>query len=155
MEDQGRKACAPQAVWSPCPHQGLPSCSRREVSLLCSQEQCQARSHLSVVLCGLRECLYCLGVLVNVFTVRSCVESEMESLSVVFDSLRPHRLYRPWNSPGQNTGGGSYFLLQGIFPTQGWSPGLPHCRWILYQLSHKGSPGILEWVAYSFSRGSS
>ena len=30
-----------------------------------------------------------------------------------------------------------------------------HCRWILYQLSHKGSPGILEWVADPFSRGSS
>ena len=46
-------------------------------------------------------------------------------------------------------------LLQGIFPTQGLNPGLPHCRRILYQLSHKGSPRILEWVAYPFSRGSS
>ena len=46
-------------------------------------------------------------------------------------------------------------LLQGIFPTQGLNPGLLHCRWILYQLSHKGSPRILEWVAYAFSRGSS
>ena len=44
-------------------------------------------------------------------------------------------------------------LLQGIFPTQGLNPGLPHCRQILYQLSHKGSPKILEWVAYPFSRG--
>ena len=49
----------------------------------------------------------------------------------------------PWNSPGQNTGVGSLSLFQGIFPTQGSNPGLPHCRWILYQLSHKGSPGIL------------
>ena len=54
--------------------------------------------------------------------------------------LRPHGLYRPWNSPGQNTGVGSLFLLQGIFPIQGLNPGLPHCRQILYQLSHKGSP---------------
>ena len=46
-------------------------------------------------------------------------------------------------------------LLQGIFPTQGWNPGFPHCRRILYQLSHKGSPRILEWVAYPFSGGSS
>ena len=46
----------------------------------------------------------------------------------------------PWNSPGQNTGGGSLSLLQGIFPTQGSNPGLLHCRQILYQLSHKGSP---------------
>ena len=35
---------------------------------------------------------------------------------------------------------GSLSLLQGIFPTQGSNLGLPHCRWILYQLSHKGSP---------------
>ena len=42
-----------------------------------------------------------------------------------------------------------------IFPTQGSNPCLPHCRWILYQLSHKGSPRILERVAYPFSSGSS
>ena len=63
-----------------------------------------------------------------------------ESRSVVSDSLRPHGLYSPWNSPGQNTGVDSLSLLLGIFPTQGMHPGLPHCRWILYQLSHKGSP---------------
>ena len=40
---------------------------------------------------------------------------------------------------GQNTRVGSLLLLQGIFPTQGSNPGLPHCRQILYQLSHKGS----------------
>ena len=40
----------------------------------------------------------------------------------------------------QNIGVGTLSLLQGIFPTQGLNPGLPHCRWILYQLSHKGSP---------------
>ena len=51
------------------------------------------------------------------------------------DSLRPHGLYSPWNSPGQNTGVGSLSLLQGIFPTQGSNPGLMHCRQILYQLS--------------------
>ena len=67
------------------------------------------------------------------------VASESESRSVVFDSLRPHGLVR------------SLSLLQGIFPTQGLNPGLPHCRWILYQLSHKGSPRILEWVAYPVS----
>ena len=50
----------------------------------------------------------------------------------------------PWNSPGQNTGVGSRFLLQGIFPTQGSHPGLPHCRQILYQLSHEGSPTSLR-----------
>ena len=48
----------------------------------------------------------------------------------------------------------AFTLLQGIFPTQGSNPGLPHHRQILYQLSHKGSPKILEWVAYPFSSGS-
>ena len=61
----------------------------------------------------------------------------------------------PWNSLGQNTGVGSLSLLQGTFPIQGSNPGLPHCRRILYQLSHKGSLRILEWVAYPFSSGSS
>ena len=55
------------------------------------------------------------------------------------DSLRPHGLHSPWDSPGQNTGVGSLSLLQGIFPTQILNLGLPHCRQILYQLSHKGS----------------
>ena len=63
--------------------------------------------------------------------------------------------YTPWNSPGQNTGVGSLSLLQEIFPTQGSNPSLPDCRWILYQLSRKGSPSILEWVAYPFSSRSS
>ena len=48
-------------------------------------------------------------------------------------------LYSPWDSPGHNTGVGNLFLLQGIFRTQGSNPCLPHCRRILYQLSHKGS----------------
>ena len=48
--------------------------------------------------------------------------------------------YSPWNSPGQNTGAGSLSLLQGIFPTQGSNTGLPYCKQILNQLSHKGSP---------------
>ena len=46
-------------------------------------------------------------------------------------------------------------LLQGICQTQGRDPGLPDCRWILYHLSHHGSPRILEWVAFSFSSRSS
>ena len=50
---------------------------------------------------------------------------------------------------------GLHALLQGIFPTQGSNPGFPHCRWILYHLSHQGSPRILECVVYPFSRGSS
>ena len=72
-----------------------------------------------------------------------------ESHSVVSDSLWPHGLYSPWNSPGQNTGVGSLSLLQGIFPTQGWSPGLPHCRWILNQLSPQSDPIALIHDSYS------
>ena len=63
-----------------------------------------------------------------------------ESRSVMSNSLWPYELDSPRNSPGQNTGVDSFSLLQGIFPTQGSNPVLPHCRQILYQLSHKGSP---------------
>ena len=63
--------------------------------------------------------------------------------------LPPHGLYSPWNSPGQNTGVGSLSLLQGIFPTQGSNPGLPHCRQILYQLSHQG--GLVVIISSVFT----
>ena len=79
---------------------------------------------------------------------------ESESRSVVSDSLWPHGLYSPWTSRGQDNGVGSLSLLHGIFPTQRSTPDLPHCRWILHQLSHKGSPRILKWVSYPFSRRS-
>ena len=78
-----------------------------------------------------------------------------ESCSVVYNPLWPLGQYSSWNFPSQNTGVGSLSLLQGIFPIQGLYPGLPHCRPILYQLSQKGSPRILEWVGYSFSSRSS
>ena len=73
-----------------------------------------------------------------------CSVKRSESCSVVSDSLWPHGLCSPWNPPGQNTGVGSRSLLQGIFPTQGSNPGLPHCRWVLHQLSHQGSPDVLS-----------
>ena len=85
------------------------------------------------------------------YLVCVCVKAAQSCLTL----WDPHGLYSPWSSPGQNTAMGSLFLLQGIFPTQGSNPGLPHCRQILYQLSHKGSPRILEWVAYPFCRGPS
>ena len=59
------------------------------------------------------------------------------------------------DSLGRNIGVGGHALLQGIFPTQGLNPGLLYCRWIVYQLSHQGSPGIPKWVVYPFSRESS
>ena len=60
-------------------------------------------------------------------------------------TLQPHglwatRLLCPWNSPGKNTGVGSHSLCQGIFPIQGWNPGLSYCRQILYHLTHQGKP---------------
>jgi len=70
------------------------------------------------------------------------------------DSLQPHGLYSPWNSLGQNTGVGSLSFLQGFFPTQGLNLDLWHSRQVLYQLSHKGNPRILERVAYPFSSNS-
>ena len=70
-------------------------------------------------------------------TFFSSMLCQSESCSVMFNSLRPHGLFRPRNSPGQNTKVGSVSLLQGIFPTQGANPGLPHSLPSLY---HKGSP---------------
>ena len=69
--------------------------------------------------------------------------------------LQPLGLYSPWNSPDQNTRVGSHSLLQRILPNQGSNPGLLHCRQILYQMTHQGSPRILEWVTYPFSIKSS
>ena len=68
-------------------------------------------------------------------------KGESESLSVASDSL------------GQFSRPEYLSLLQGIFPTQGSNPGFPHCKRILYQLSHKGKPRILEWVALSLLQG--
>ena len=69
------------------------------------------------------------------------VESEW-SCSVMYDSLQPHGLksligQSPWNFPGKSTRVGCHFLLQGIFLTQGLNPGLPHCKQMLYHLSHQ------------------
>ena len=75
---------------------------------------------------------------------------EPKSPTLQADSLPAEPQGKP-----QNTGVGSQSLLQGIFPTQGSNPCLPHCRQILYQLSHKGSPKISEWVAYPFSSSKS
>ena len=76
-----------------------------------------------------------------------------ESRSVVSDSLQPNGLYSPWNSPGQNTGMCSLYLLQGIFPTQGSNLCLLHCRWILCLLSHWGilAYNMHLWHSVQFS----
>ena len=64
-----------------------------------------------------------------------------ESRSVMSDSATPWTI-QSMEFSSQNTGVGSLSLLQGIFPTQRWNPGLPYCKQILYQLSHKGSLGL-------------
>ena len=97
---------------------------------------------LTNALSGQNLCI-CRGLTVKVKVTQSC--------PTLCDPID----YSPWNSPGQNTRVGSLSLLQGIFPTQGSDPGLLPCRWILYQLSHKGSPRRLEWVVFPFSSRSS
>ena len=77
-------------------------------------------------------------------------ENEWKSLSRVQLFVTPMECR--WNSPGQNTGVGSCSLLQGIFPTQWSNSGLPHCRQILYQLSHQGSPGVFPQKHVSSSK---
>ena len=71
--------------------------------------------------------------------------------SVVPDSLQSHGLWParflcPWDSPGKNTGVGSYFLFQGILLTQGSNLGLLYCRLIFYCLGHQGNPGKLKSI---------
>jgi len=68
-----------------------------------------------------------------------------EATSALFDSLSPMDCSPPGSSihgdsPGKNSGVGCHALLQGIFPIQGSNSGILHCRWILYHLSHQGSP---------------
>ena len=96
---------------------------------------------LSCLLC--RQILYYQCLLENPEQGIRCKKIESQSRSDVSDSFQPHGLYSSWNSLGQNTGVGSLSLLQGIFPTQGLNLGLPHCRRILYQLSHKESKKII------------
>ena len=75
---------------------------------------------------------------------------ESRSAALQADSLPAEPAAKP-----KNTGVGSPSLLQENLPTQELNRDLLHCRWILYQLSHQGSPRILEWVAHPFSSGSS
>ena len=91
-------------------------------------------------------CVHCMGSSDNL--------AKWKSLSHVrlFATPRP---VQSMESPGQNTRVRSLSLLQGIIPTQESNSALLHCRQILYQLSHKGSPRILEWVTYPFSSRSS
>ena len=88
------------------------------------------------------------GLCCKVDILNTMSEWVSESRSDVSNSLWPNRLYSPRNSPGQNMGMGSLFLLQGIFPTQVLNPGIPHCRQILYQ----GNPWTLWWTYFSLKK---
>ena len=74
--------------------------------------------------------------------------------SVVSDSLQPARLLCLWDSPGKSTGvGGHATFLQWIFPIQGSNLSLPHCRQILYYLSHQGKTDGHEQIRESCDKG--
>ena len=77
------------------------------------------------------------------------------SHSVMSDSLWPHGWSLPGSSvhgdsPGKDAGVGCHALLQGIFPTKGWNPGLLLCRWILYHSSHKRSQWYILCLIWQF-----
>ena len=97
------------------------------------------KEYVCVCVCVLRAVLSCLVV----------------SISCNPMDCSPPGSFVHGDSPGKNTGVGCHALPQGTFPTQESNRVLLHCRRILYRLSHQGSPRILEWVAYLFSRGSS
>ena len=77
---------------------------------------------------------FLLGMMKLVFAICSVVSDSMQQ-----HGLSPAMLLCPCDFPGENTGVGSLFLLQGICPTQGLNPGLLHCRQTHYSLSHQGS----------------
>ena len=133
--NSSRAACSSQgAVWNLCKttnkefNRGPFGMWSKSIYFLIENAQC------------VKELLSCYQSLVVLSDREKKLNYKSESCSVVSDPLKPHGLYSPWNSLGQNTGVVSLSLLQGIFPNQGSNPGFPHCRQIPYQLSHKGSP---------------
>ena len=84
---------------------------------------------------------------ITLLTKVHLVKVKSESHSVVFDSLQPHELYSPWNSPDKNTGVSGH-SLQRIFPMQESNWGFLHCRQILYQLSYQGSPHLVKAMVF-------
>ena len=102
-------------------------------------------SLLLKVSCSLSLCI--LGPAPHYSLSTSKVKVKVKSLSRVLLFETPWavactRLLRPWDFLRKSTGVGCHFLLQGIFSTQGSNPSLPHCRQMLYRLSHQGSPSL-------------
>ena len=92
--------------------------------------------------------------IINIFTTILCSVLCLDVQCYPMDCSLPGFSVHE-DSSGKNTGVGCHALFQGIFPTQVSNLGLLHCRWIICHLSHQGSPTILKWIPYLFSRGSS
>ena len=113
------------------------------------------------VLTNVMTCAHCYSVIKSSFTAlkylcvlpillfSSCVCCVL-GCSVVSDCSLPGSSVHG-DSPGKNNGVGCHAFLQWIFPTQGSSSGLPHCRRTLYHLSHQGSPVFLLSTTYHFA----
>ena len=91
----------------------------------------------------------CTQLLIDSVKVKSIdpgdrLRSESESRSVMSDSLLPHRLHSPWNSPGQNTRVDSLSLLQGNHPNPGIEPGSPALQADTLPTEYQGSPTCPE-----------
>ena len=95
------------------------------------------------IICIISPCAVLCLVAQSCLTLCHPMDCRLPGFSIQGDSL------------GKNPGVGCHALLQGIFPTQGLKPCLLNRRCIPYHLSHQGSPRILEWVSFPFSRGSS
>ena len=105
----------------------------------------RAHAHTLMITWGSEQCASFVSGTWGLGHTGGIIKWSVKWRSAVSESLWPHALYSPWDSPGGNTGVGSLSLLQGTFPTQGSNLGLPRSRRILYQLSHKGSPNEAWW----------
>ena len=97
---------------------------KKDVSVECSVK-CVGSQHSPLFSDGMSHCVLVVS------------SHSSESESEVAQSCST--LLSPWNFPGNSTGVGCHFHLQGIFPTQGLNSSLPYCRQTLYRLSHQGS----------------
>ena len=107
----------------------------RKDTFMCSYLNCLALSYMQSSLLVVNYAVLCL-VAQSCPTLFNPMDYSPQGSSVHEDS------------PGKNTGEGCHALLQGIFPTQGSNTGLPHCRWILYYLSHQGSLSRTVEITY-------
>ena len=74
----------------------------------------------------------------SLIAISCCLVAKLFKSFVTLWTLGPARALCSWDFPGKNAAVNFHSLLQGIFPTQGLNPGLPHCRQMLYRLSYVG-----------------